>query len=140
VTVIGGGTGTLTVKVPGTFVTLNPADPTFSGRRLALAALFFGSPSSGDSITALQVVDTDGKVPIGQRGLFPNYPILQSLIDSGVAGGNQQVFIPTTKPVELVASGSRSSIASELYISIVFQKAVASADTAYANFVWDDGT
>lgn len=121
-TTILGGSKTISIQVPGTFSSVFPTDPT-AGRFLASATFWSDATNPSDSIDLLQVVDTDGVVPVPVRAAFPNYPVIFDMIDS--IGGVQSSIMMPTSPLTITAfdsSGVASArfIPSQLYIKMTF--------------------
>lgn len=117
-----GGSATTSVKIPGTFGGIQTSDPT-QGRYLKSVTVWCDAPSNGDQITLLQIVDTDGVVPVPARAAFPNYPVIFDMLDT--VGGVQSLLLAST-PVEFDAfdtSGVATSrfLPSQLYLKVTFQ-------------------
>lgn len=118
-----GGSATVSVPVPGTFGGLNPNDPS-QGRYLKNAMIWCDSPSAGDELSLLQVVDTDGVVPAPARAAFPNYPVIFDLLDT-VTGLSPALFIPSSgflaEAFDATGSPMTRFIPSQLYIKATYQ-------------------
>lgn len=134
------GRATISVKVPGTFAGLNPGSPTFSGRFIQKVLVFFGNSMPGDLVKNISVVDTDGVIPVGQRGAFPNYPEIGTRNDPSIAAANQGLYLNALAPTEFSPPTGQQAVPSGLYLSADFQKGgIVLNDTVYVNVYWDDG-
>lgn len=134
-----GSTATLSVAIPGTFATLNPKDPTFSGRAISEVVMEFGSPAAGDYCAGFSVVDQNGVIPSGERAAFPDYPVLFSWNDPDVPSENQGLYLPTDAPARICPQENNGLVASGLVLQATFGKAAGlTSDTLYCTVTWDD--
>lgn len=139
------GIATVSLKVPGTFAGIDGKLATFSGRMPQKLGFFWGTPQEGDTCTDLRIEDTDLLLQgvIGNPAavaLFPAYPIIKTIQDSGVAAGNQGFYIAQTSlfNVDIIAG---NKIPSGFYIIGVFKRGSAlGIDNMYVNIAWDDLT
>lgn len=117
------GTVTVSVQIPGTFGGITPADPG-AGRYLKNAMIWCDSPATGDQFTLLQVVDTDGVVPVPIRGNFPNYPVIIDLLDNAT-GGTKALFIPSggisMDAFDTNGNTTARFLPSQLYLKMTYQ-------------------
>jgi hypothetical protein len=129
-----GVTGALTVllKVPGTFTAGTPS------RYIKEAVLWLENRQPGDAITALSVTDIDGVVPVPLRGQFPNYPVLQNLIDSAALSANQKIFFWPNGATAFRGEPRYNALPGQVYVSITVQKATPAVDTFGADVHWED--
>lgn len=129
------GTGTLLIKVPGTFATTDSTAATFSGRQLIKVVAWLESRAAGDKITSMAIKDSDGVV-------LPAGTTVGYLHDGGADVSNRGITLLPTLPFTLdVPPGNKKAfIPSQFYIVITFQKATPAVDTAVVNIAWDDGT
>jgi hypothetical protein len=137
------GISTISILVPGTFVSLNPSASGFSGREMLNMQAWFQSQASGDFLSALYANDTNGVIPSGQRGPFSNYPNIGSLFDSTVPLGSQQSFLPPGGRALSIpfTNSTNHTLASGIFLVAVLTKAnLTLSDTAYLNLAWDDFT
>ncbi len=134
-TILSGGVGTIQIKVPGTFTTLDKNNPLWSGRDLKLLRMFFSNPATGDLVKSIVVKDIDGKVPVPLRPMFPNYPIINDSSDE-FQTENKGLFIPPGQIVEW--KPEVALIPSEFYVEVEVKKASAVIDNFYINVMWDD--
>lgn len=132
------GEATITFKIPGTFVTIDPKQPDFSGRTITEWMIWCKEPLDGDAVTSITIEDTDGKIPMGQRPAFPDYPIIAYRQDTEVDEDNQGFYLTKT-PIRLTPPGLAKPLPSELYIILVLQKADTVQDDIYINLKWEDG-
>lgn len=114
-----GGSCTDSFQIPGTFGGLVPADPA-NGRYLKSALIWADVPVAGDAITLLQIVDTDGVVPVPVRALLPNYPVVFNLLDD-----SSTAMLPPggleIGAFDTVGNPATRFIPSQLYFKITFQ-------------------
>lgn len=130
------GTGTITIKIPGTFATTDSTAATFSGRQLVKIGLWLEGRAAGDMITAMSIKDIDGVV------VAPG-TVLGSLIDNTVASGNRGLALPPGNlpfQLDFPPGNAKAKLASGLYLVITFQKAIVGVDAAVVNLAWDDFT
>lgn len=127
------GTGSLSVKIPGTFAGLAPADPT-AVRYLSKIAIWADSPADGDFISSIAIQDTDGVIPVPARAAFPNYPIIAGFLESGVAdGGWLKTEGMTIEPL----GGVLKTLPSGLYITALFTSGGLSLGKIFrVNILW----
>ena len=133
---------TLSVKVPGTFGSIDPTSSSWVGRQLLKMGLFFESRAAGDRITEMYVSDVDGVIPAPYRAAFPSYPILKNLEDGAAPADNQGItFPPGGGPFQIdFPNSGAAKLASGIYLVVTFKKASPSVDAATINIAWDDGT
>lgn len=117
------GAVTVSVQIPGTFGGVAPVDPS-QGRYLKNAMFWCDAPAAGDRLSLLQVVDTDGVVPVPVRGAFPNYPVIFDLLDTAT-GGTSALFIPsagiTADAFDTNGQPTARFIPSQLYAKFTYQ-------------------
>lgn len=130
------GAGTIQLKIPGTFSGLDHDLPGFSGRSIISGSLWFAAPAGGDRIVNITRQDLDGVIPVEQRAAFPDYPILNTWIDTQAASGNQGMYFEPT--ITRLVPPDRTFIPSQIYLVVDVQKGSAGVDTVYVNLVWDD--
>lgn len=134
-----GGSVTISLTIPGTFTTVNPAASNFSGRAISRVEMFFGSPSAGDACTSFTVSDSNGVIPSQAQSLFPNYPNILSWADAGIESSNQGLYLSSNSPTVIIPSPNYAAVPSGLVLSATFEKAsVLISDTIYVTIDWDD--
>ncbi len=128
------GTGTISVKIPGTFVTADPTNAAFVGVQLTRMGIWLEGRAVGDKISSLVVKDTDGV-------FYPAGTVLTALHDVLVSSTNQGISLPIGGPLAVeFPKTNRSKIAAGLYLVFTFQKSAVGVDTAVVNLAWDDLT
>lgn len=134
------GTATVSIQIPGTFVSLLRPQTGGGGRLFVSGTISMGSPAKGDYATGFKVVDNDGVIPSGLRGNFPNYPVISDWSDPGVSAGNVGIDLETDKPTAITPMGNNNFCPSGLYLTGTVQKASVGVDTVYVDIQWDDLT
>lgn len=133
------GKAVLTVKVPGTFTTISPNDPLFSGRRIVDALVSFSDSELGDAVTSFSLKDLDGLLPVEMRPLFPEYPVLGKWSDPEVElAENRGAWIPKNAWFSFSPPPTQDKVASGMYMVIEAEKATPLVATLYAIGKWDD--
>lgn len=106
------------------------------GRYLVSGNIWLGKVAPGDALTKLRIEDIDGVVPVPARGMFPNYPVLISLLDLSFQSPNQvQYFLPD-KPLELKSVQNPPFLTPGLYITAEATKAQPGVDQIYMNVIF----
>lgn len=129
------GTATISIQVPGTFATIDPTQPNFSGRQLIKLGAWLENRAAGDRISSITIKDVDGVyAPAGTT--------LGTLHDMSVSSSNRGITLPpnTVFTLDLPPTNKKSYIPSGMYIIITFQKLTPGVDTAGINLAWDDLT
>ena len=130
------GVGSVSVKIPGTFAGQSPSTLCGYAVQMVCWKAWFASPSIGDYISSIELVDTDGVIPEPARAQFPNYPVIVSKMSSNVPQSNQLYYLP----MDQIVQNDGTIIPSGLYLSITLQKASAIVDTYFINMCWNDFT
>ena len=92
--VLQSGAGTVNLLIPGTFAGNPPSTLVGTGRMFKQATIWSPNWVDGDALTAMQLVDIDGIVPVPARVAFPNYPVIIDFLDQ-ISGQAKQLSIPS---------------------------------------------
>lgn len=133
------GVATLSVKIPGTFGGLTPADPS-NLRYFKQAKIWSPSIVDGDLIDQVRIVDTDGVIPSQMRGAFAAYPIIVDFTQDapGNAGVIPGVYLESSEPVIINAFGDNiQAVPCGLYFTARFTAgAVSLGRKLRGNIIW----
>ena len=126
----GAGLADVAIKIPGTFGT-NPDGSLKSERTISGGWGYFGNQADGDWVTA-EVRDDDNLLGLG-AGF-----VLDAFHDNALPAANKGWYFPRQQVLELrpVVSDDPSALPCGMYLHILAQKKVVSADTFYVNIHW----
>lgn len=132
-----GGAVSVAFKVPGTFGGIPPADPAMQ-RYFVEASLWPVSFQDGDAVDTIQIVDTDGVIPVPARAALPNYPVVldfTSDVPSGAAGGQ---FFESGAPIIIKTFGGvPEPVPSGLYFAFRFVSGGLAINKVFrGNLIW----
>lgn len=132
-----GGAVTVSFKVPGTFGGLPPADPAMQ-RYFVEARMWPVSFQDGDAVDTLQIVDTDGVIPVPARVALPNYPVVVDFTSDAPSGAAAGQFFQSGQPVVIRGfNDTPEPVPSGLYFTLRFVSGgLAIGKTFRGNIVW----
>lgn len=130
----------VSIKVPGTFTTIDPTSSSWSGRMVLFSEIQLDNPKIKDHIVSITVEDTDGVVPAQLRSRFSEYPVLGRFIDTAATGYDLYYLNKTGYTRIDPPNLASAKLPSGVYVKLKVQKDPVPeiADTLTANIQWDD--
>lgn len=134
------GPVSFSIKVPGTYGGIQPADPS-TGRYFQEARIWSDTLTAGDTITDMKLTDTDGIVSMPERAFLPNYPDVVRFYDVSVTGTEGSgLYLPRAgelliRPFEADGTSPVRFMPAQLYLTGTLTTTVVSK-VFRGNIIW----